>query len=449
MIRNSNNSEQAEKNIVIALLVGARDGDISPYRIAIDEFGLAPSHFYHMGLRRMFTAAMETYAVSAPQDKSPGLSDVMVRLEGAGFSVEQLEKLHTSVLGAGTSDTRTAARMVVGRSLAELASDAIKHFQKKIKNPLAVPGAMAGLAELLLTAAERGGAQESRPDVIMSEFWDKEFKGAVSTGIRALDRAVAGDNMVGGFEAGELWIVGAPSGHGKSALTCHLAVEQARQNRGSVIHSFEMARESLITRMLCNLGAIPMSSVMNPAAANRDERDSLDAAIRTLGTLVRVYDKHCTIDDLALRIRRHKVEFGSSHILHVLDHFGQLDVGDDWRDSQKAIYALKRLALEQSICLLVFSQVDDRTRRELIDTNRTTNAEYYGSRSIKQAADVGAFIVKHNGIANGGAEYDTTTHNATCYQISKVRKTGRQSYFGLRYRPEWYKYESESLWFEQ
>ena len=110
---------------------------------------------------------------------------------------------------------------------------------------------------------------------------------------------------------------------------------------------------------------------------------------------------------------------------------------------------MKRVANEQNICFLVFSQVEDRTRRELLDTNRTTSGEFYGSRAVKQAADVAGFIVRHNGIADGGQDYDITKHNATCYQIVKVRATGRQTHFGLRYKPEWYRYEAKDLWYDQ
>ena len=438
---------EAQSIIAKAVMNAIVQGKKETLRLLFDEFGLTGGHFDQPEIRQLYEAAFSAYATAAPASRETTLSDVLLRLEAAGASLKLINGVRLAaerVLLEQIGDVRLAARALQGDAIRKAVLSELPRFQRLLNDPLQASGAAAGYADYLLAVAERGGAQESRPDVIMRLHWDKGYTPPVSTGIRRLDSAVSNDIGVGGWERGQMIMIGAPSAHGKSALTCHFACEQVRQNRGVVIHSFEMPREKLIMRMLCNLSCLPMSRVANRKSCTPDELINLDAALKQLGLLCRVYDHHCTIPELAQRIRRHRIEFGEESILHILDHFGKIDLGTDWRDSKSVSARLQELAVREKVCLVMFSQVSPATQTELERDNRTTTAKFFGTSSPYQDADVVMFMCKHNGLLKDGSGYDNDKSYVTCFQVVKVREySNLQSYFMLRYVPDWYAYGKE------
>ena len=408
---------------------------------------LAPSHFTNALLAAAYQATLSAYAAASPENRTPTIAEVLTRLEADGQSPADLKRVQDFANRAKdvrAPDVQQATRQLLGAAIMATARDGFKRFNRT--DPSKAQGAAAALAELLLTTAEEQGAQQSRADLILHDFWAKGYTPPVSTGIVPLDQALALDDKLGGFKKGELWVIGAPSSHGKSSCAVHLAAEQVRQNRGVVIHSFEMSRERLLLRMLANLGPVPYSVAVNPTLiTSPDEDQAVHAAVEKMGMLVRIYDRQCSIAELGQRIRRHKVEFGDNCILHIIDHFGHFDSGADWRDSRKAIYSLAELAVRHQISLVVFSQVDRATQKQLEEKNRVEGGgSFYGTSAPFQAADVVVFLCKHNGLLSDGSGYDETMRNVACFQVDKVRDKGSQvAHFGVAYSPRFYSYGLE------
>ena len=131
-------------------------------------------------------------------------------------------------------------------------------------------------------------------------------------------------------------------------------------------------------------------------------------------------------------------------VQRVLDHFGKIDLGTDWRDSKSVSARLQELVVREKVCLAMFSQVSPATQTELERDNRTTTAKFFGTSSPYQDADVVMFMCKHNGLLKDGSGYDNDKSYVTCFQVVKVREySNLQSYFMLRYVPDWYAYGKE------
>ncbi len=784
-----NDTRQAESVIVARLLRDMQHGETGAMSVLVDDMGVVPAHFRDPLMSQFYGAAVSVYGAAAPSATPPALSNVFAVMEERGTDAGGIAKLQDVArvsYNISVPDVTQPARRLIGAALLDVAADGWHAFQQQADASKAEQS-IAGFAEYLLAAAERQGAQTSRADLVLREFWARGFEPPTSTGIRALDRAVAPDNKLGGFQKGYVWVIGAPSGHGKcfgkgerilmfdgsvkcvedivvgdklmgpdsrprivtnlmrghgqlwtvqaahcrpyvvnsehvlalidsttgntvnlpvlvyqyqanwsrrilkgyhtavdwpetklpiepymlgiwigdgttakpdittmepeivgylndyaerhglkvrkhtkpsnkastygfsgahddsgrrrpnsllaglrslgllgnkygiprcylcnsrknrmellagiidtdgtynakyayngitictkekglardyaflarslgfnssitekpmtikegdnriyynvlvngplyliptrtarkqavaydpnrnplyhtilsikecrwddyygfsvegpdqlfllddltvthnSSCAVHFVAEQVRQNNGVVLHSFEMPRERLLLRMLCNLACVPMSAAQNPASATEEEYDAIQRAVEQMGGLVRIYDKQCDLAELAQRIRRHRIEFGKEGLLHVIDHFGHIDIGTDWRDSRKAIYELVEMTKRHSICLVVFSQVSTETQKQLEAKNRVEGGgKLYGTTAPYQAADVLLYMCRHNGLNDGGNYELNRFRDVTCIQVEKVRDRGLQvAYIMLRYNPLHYCYGEE------
>lgn len=69
------------------------------------------------------------------------------------------------------------------------------------------------------------------------------------------------DQFTGGMQSDELWIIGARSGIGKSALMLDLALNAAREGERVILYSMEMRAEALAKRMLSRMTGIPAMNI--------------------------------------------------------------------------------------------------------------------------------------------------------------------------------------------
>jgi energy-coupling factor transporter ATP-binding protein EcfA2 len=124
----------------------------------------------------------------------------------------------------------------------------------------------------------------------LDKFTMGDFSGRITTGIPKLDR-----RLRGGMRPGELVLIGAPTGSGKTTLVQQMAVAAARGNGGTVLLvSPEMSLESLAEREIIResgrplwdrnpwLGAGPMREACiaeHARAAGRIQQERLSVAI--------------------------------------------------------------------------------------------------------------------------------------------------------------------------
>ena len=175
----------------------------------------------------------------------------------------------------------------------------------------------------------------------------------LATGIQALDDAT------GGIRSGELWIIGALPGRGKTALGLQIAAANAANGVPTLVFSLEMAKELVLQRILAAGSGVKAGRIRNPNfLSERDLRDLQEAAANCAEWPLYVDESsQLTVDELRARaklfVRRRGVK------LIVADYLRLIRAGGRELREQvgNAADCLRRIAKEENIAVVGLSQL--------------------------------------------------------------------------------------------
>src|SRR3972149_3969169 len=377
---------EAQAEVLSAILADLRYFDKPlAVRNLIDDIGLVVDAFPSKRAKDLYEAVLHVYLKQVGQGGEVRFSDVMSQLESAGSDQMGFWQEQFNTVEKRQYSFKTSAQVLMNNYLrgeiVQVLQDTIPRVTDA-KND--VRGEVAGLVTLL-TNLTLDGDRENRPKNILAQARLAGGMEPDSTGVSKLDYV-----WKGGWRRKWLTIWGAPSGHGKSSMACSFVAERVRQGKPSLVQSFEMPKEDILFRILCNLSSVTLEKVKDPNKISmREEAESLQMAEEMTDRLVRVYDENCDMPEVEVRIRRTRSEFGPAMNFCVVDHIGIVnggrqgkDLGNWSRDLESSAYQLKSMAKRQSASMLVFSQVPEKTREELIATNRAMGVALRGSQGI-------------------------------------------------------------------
>ncbi len=224
------------------------------------------------------------------------------------------------------------------------------------------------------------------------------FPGGVSSFLQPKHGLKSGftkfDEMTLGFHPGELTILAARPSVGKTALALNIAVNIAKGGSGVPIFSFEMSRESLLTRVLCSLARVDMLK-FRAGYLDEDERYRIQKAIAAACELPLFIDDNAAsnLDQMHQKIIRLKDRSGVA--LVIVDYL-QLMRGNSNRENRNQEVSelsrgLKLMARELKVPFLVLSQLS-RASEKRPDGHRPQLSDLRDSGSIEQDADLVGFI---------------------------------------------------------
>lgn len=183
------------------------------------------------------------------------------------------------------------------------------------------------------------------------------------SGIESLDLATRG------FQAGEITMLGARSGVGKSSAMVQAAIANCRQGTPVLLFSLEMSTEELLRRIWSVVSGVPFPRVRDPKWATDEDMALLrNAASKVADWPLRVIDTSgLSIEKLTaiarLAIRRDGVKLVCCDYLQLVQASG--------RDERLRVSAvsrgLTRLAKDEGIPVLALSQL---ARADRSNTNR-------------------------------------------------------------------------------
>ena len=248
----------AERALICACIVDAAR--------AVEAVALVSSaHFYLGSHAAIFEAIEALVEAGEPVDAVP----VLTRLRETGklgiaggppLLSEILAETEVSAVAPLARAVRDAWRM---RELSRLAQSWVGLTAAGTYDAQAVlEGAEAALFELAgdtpaITAA--GGPEVGRAALrYVMQCGERAAAGGpmgVPTGLTALD------DITGGLHPGDLTVVGARPGMGKSALLAGVALAAAKAGRGVLFFSLEMPREQLFLRLGCMTARVPLHAV--------------------------------------------------------------------------------------------------------------------------------------------------------------------------------------------
>ncbi|PIZ58483.1 replicative DNA helicase [bacterium (Candidatus Torokbacteria) CG_4_10_14_0_2_um_filter_35_8] len=207
------------------------------------------------------------------------------------------------------------------------------------------------------------------------------------------------DNMLAGFQKGNLIVLAARPSVGKSALACdfirHIAV---REKVPVGIFSLEMSREELVDRFLCAEAGVDLWKMRTGHLGDRKESDDFPKIGYAMGALseapIFIDDSaSCNVMEIRTKARRlqaeHKIGFLVVDYLQLMEGTSRENRVQEVSEISRA---LKGVAKELSIPILAISQLSRAVESRQPPIPKL--ADLRESGSIEQDADVVLFIYR-------------------------------------------------------
>ena len=202
------------------------------------------------------------------------------------------------------------------------------------------------------------------------------------------------DEMLGGFQHSDLIIVGGRPSMGKTSFALNIARNAAMEQGASVaMFSLEMARDSLVWRLLSSETGVNLSRVRLGRHTEEEEKRIMDATGKLSEVSIYVDDSpQLRVIEMRSKARRLYFEHGIDLI--IVDYM-QLMQGDGRIENrvQEVSYisrSLKALARELNVPVLAVSQLSRASEFRSSHTPQLSDLRESGS--IEQDADVVVFV---------------------------------------------------------
>lgn len=347
------------------------------------DLGLRADDFSDAFLRRVFAdcisleAAGKTADLVNVCDIDPSLDAAwLVELtQQAGPSVSRAEEYAANVR---TASQRRQTVQLCQRTM-QAALDAAQSLEETVSS------ARAGLEGILAGSPGTGsvGGTDALVDLYES-LTSGKTPPALSTGFPRLDK-----RLNGGLRGGQLIVIGARPGVGKSALMSFVAVRGAIQaGKRVLIVSLEMSEREVVTRMITLVSGVSAGSMVSGAVDEVRLGRLVESFSLLPGALFRITTRAVTPETVRREALRMRADGGLDLI--VVDYLQLMRTDARVNGRVEAVgeisRALKLLALELDVPVLVGAQVN---RASTIGVERAPRiSELRESGSIEQDADV-------------------------------------------------------------
>lgn len=239
-----------------------------------------------------------------------------------------------------------------------------------------------------------------------------KFRG-IQTGFKRFDR------LTNGLHGGELIVLAARPGVGKSALSMNIVENVAKQGKTVAVFSLEMSNEQLVERMLSGMSAVPLEYIKS-GQLPQGEADlaKLRIAQETICSCMNLYgNDYANIkpSEISSQCRRLKAQSGLD--LVVIDYIQLMgDGGNGSQGRQQEVAnisrALKLMAKELNVPVIALSQLkrDAEIRNIKGKENSAGGSEpvlsdLRESGAIEQDADIVLFIHRDTDADSGNPKY--------------------------------------------
>lgn len=345
----------AEHNVLGCLLLGAPHYSV-PLRV--DHFA-APDH------RLVFSSILEVAEANQPVDVHSVTSRLTAKgqLESAGGPVARF--LNDGAVGGEATLQHYFPDLESARQSREAFLYAEKFLPEVASFRMPATQFVEGLATRCAPIAKQDRA--SAADIVASiqKMWDSgDGIETFPTGVPDLN-----DALLGGFHRGELGVVAADTGGGKSVLLTQIAATNARKGVGVVYLSLEMPREDIMLRFAsaCSGQPNPQSRANKLTLKSHSERSKADKDFRAaLGDAknlpLTIHDDLTDLASIAAAVRsavRHQ-----KASIAIVDYLQLVECVGDTREQAVSEIArkLKILAAQEHIAILTASQINESGR---------------------------------------------------------------------------------------
>jgi len=363
---------------------------------------LKPADFYRPAHQRIYDAVIAVYARGEPVDAITCVEELKRRqtIEEVGGAL-YVHNLVESVPAPASASyyAKIVADSALLRRLIKAASEIMTTAYANPEDPRKA----ADQAEGLIYAVAR--ADEKDQVVSLHELVDESM--AALEHIQQRDSRFAGvptgfddlDEMLSGLQKGNLIVIAARPGVGKSSFVTNIARNVAIKGHPVAMFSLEMSRFEIGMRLLCGEAKVPWDKVRSGRVATEDWTRIVEAAEDLHEAPLFIVDSgNVTIVDIRAKARRMK----SSRLglgLIIVDYL-QLMSGHGRTESRQQEIAeisrsLKLLAKELEIPVIAVSQLN--RNPETRADKRPQLSDLRESGAIEQDSDIVMFIHREDG----------------------------------------------------
>ena len=220
-----------------------------------------------------------------------------------------------------------------------------------------------------------------------------EQKGGVLSGVPT--RFTEIDEMTGGMNPGDLWIIAARPGMGKSALAVDIAFHAALSGYKGAIFSLEMPKDSLMIRILSSMCRID-SRLLSKGLIAEDQWFKLSQAAAEISEAPLYIDDKAAITPTEIMAKCRKLKGDKGLDLVVVDYLQLMKI-PGFNESREQTVAeisrsMKMLARDLNIPVIALSQLNRQVEQRT--DKRPGLGDLRESGAIEQDADLVAFIYR-------------------------------------------------------
>lgn len=174
------------------------------------------------------------------------------------------------------------------------------------------------------------------------------------------------DEYTLGYKPGDLIILAAQTGHGKSAFSLQTAKNIAIDIKRPVLYvNTEMSREMVVQRLASNIADVPFMFVRqgNFTGGNGQDRQRIMQAVKSLkqGKLIHRFAPNLTPSRCLVIARQAKVQYGIEML--IIDYIGRMEKAQpgqaEWQVLEQISKEMKILAQELQIPVLILAQLNE------------------------------------------------------------------------------------------
>lgn len=207
------------------------------------------------------------------------------------------------------------------------------------------------------------------------------------------------NHRLGGLDGGQLIIIGARPGMGKTTYAMSLAMHAVKAGDPVLVYSLEMKAMRLALRMIASEGKIEMGFMTNPKKLEENGYNEgfnkLATATQALKGLPLVFDEQAGLTVTELRARALREYRRRPFKLIVLDYLQLVDGAAMQSANDRVGFVsrtLKKLAMELNIPVIALSQLNRKLEERR--NKRPVMSDLRDSGAIEQDADVIQFLYR-------------------------------------------------------
>lgn len=392
---------------------------------------LKPEYFYKEEHQLIFKAVTQLAVKNEPID----IRTVSIELKkngdyeivGGGYAVANLT---TNVASAANIEhhSRLICQFYLLREMIRISTDCIRKAYQHETDCFDLIDQTASEVSNLLNGIESKSAKpigEIKDEVIQAckDALMSEKPTGVPISISALQR------HTNGWRNGNLIILAARPGMGKTAVALDFAYHPASEGIPTAFFSLEMTAQELAARQMSKLSYIPSQKITN-SATDTHELTNVIRDTEVMNKVPLYIDDTPSLSIVRLRSKAFRLKREKKIELIVVDYLQLMEGADDnnfnrEQEISKISRGLKKLAKELEIPVIALSQLSRKVEERPGGAKRPQLSDLRDSGAIEQDADMVMFI--HRPEYYGITEYDhvdehiTNTHELMLIIIAKFR----------------------------